>query len=93
MSHDIVRLAEILAAHKRRSPHTVCFWASGEGSLYARLCRGSDVTWRRAGRILRWFSGEWPADVAWPADIPRPGTQPPPGCEAAAGRPRTSPRG
>ena len=43
MSHDIVRLAEILAARRGRSPRTVCRWATGDGALYGRLAGGSDV--------------------------------------------------
>ena len=93
MSHDIVRLADLLASRRRRSPHTVCRWATGDGALYGRLYRGRDVTWRRAKHILEWFSSEWPADLDWPADIPRPGAQPPPACEAETKRPGGSPCG
>ena len=93
MSHEIVRLAEILAARRGRSPRTVCRWATGDGALYGRLAGGSDVAWRRGWRILRWFSDEWPADLHWPTDIPRPGAQPPPACEGEARRAGGSPGG
>ena len=93
MAHDIVRLAEILAARRGRSPRTVCRWATGDGALYGRLAGGSDVAWRRGWRILRWFSDEWPADLNWPADIPRPGAQLPPARAEEAERPGRSPCG
>ena len=75
MSHDhIVCLAELLAAHRDRSPSTVCRWASGDGALYARLRNGKAITTHRAARLVQWFSEHWPDDLAWPADVPRPAT-------------------
>lgn len=78
---NIIRLIEILAATRGRSPHTVSFWVSGSGDLYARLRRGHDLTTKRANRILVSIWARWPADVDWPADIPRP--DPSPNREAA----------
>jgi len=91
MSHAIVRLADLLAARRRRSPATVCRWATGDGALYGRLRDGRDVTSRRAGRILSWFSSHWPGDLPWPADIPRPDPHSAhASCDARASRPGAS---
>ena len=80
--YHIKRLIQIVAASTSRSPHTVGFWATGDGRTYARLVAGADVTTRRAARIMQWFSDHWPAGAQWPADIPRP--EPSPGSPAAS---------
>ena len=33
---------------------------------------GADLTLTRYSGALRWFSENWPADLAWPDDVPRP---------------------
>ena len=40
--------------------------------MYSRLKCGRTLTILRADRALRWFSDNWPTNLAWPPDIPRP---------------------
>lgn len=69
---DIIALIDRLAAHTRKSPHTIGRYSAGSGDFYSRLVAGHDLTTRRADRVVQWLSDHWPADLAWPADIPHP---------------------
>lgn len=83
MSHrQVVTLIEVAAGATGRSPHTVGRLASGSGDFYARLTRGHDLTTRRADRVIRYLSDQWPSGAEWPPDIPRPE----PGAPAAPAR-------
>lgn len=45
----------------------------GDSRVLPRLKDGvSAPTLQTADAALRWFSANWPADLAWPSDIPRP---------------------
>ena len=68
-------LIEMLAAAKRRSPHTIGRLASGSGDFYARLSAGHDLTVRRSSRVTQYLSDHWPEGVEWPDGIPRPPNQ------------------
>ena len=73
MFHNhVVRLVEMLATHCGRSPHTVGRCVSEDGTFYARLKCGRDLTIRRAERVIQQLSDRWPEDLEWPPDIPRP---------------------
>lgn len=79
MSHrQVIALIEAAAGASGRSPHTVGRLASGSGDFYARLTRGHDLTTRRADRVIRYLSEQWPSGAEWPADIPRPDAPPAP---------------
>lgn len=68
----IIRLIASAAEGSGRRPSTVARICSGSGDLYARLCRGHDITTRRAARVVQALSDLWPEGAEWPADIPRP---------------------
>ena len=73
MSPDcIIRLITLAATASGHSPSTIGRWASGSGDMYHRLCRGHDITTRRAARVVQALSDLWPEGAEWPADIPRP---------------------
>ena len=69
---DIITLIDSLAAHTRKSVHTIGRYSAGSGDFYSRLVAGHDLTTRRADRVIQWLSDHWPADLAWPSDIPKP---------------------
>lgn len=69
---DICRLAEVVAAARKRSVNTVSRLATGSGDTVNRLRAGHRITTGRAARALQWLSENWPEGLAWPADIPRP---------------------
>lgn len=71
-TESITRVAHAYANHRGLSIKTVSTYAANHGDFIGRLERGHDVTTRRAGRILQWFSDRWPSDLEWPAEIPRP---------------------
>ena len=73
---QIVTLIEIAAAARGVSPGTVGREAGGSGDCYGRLRGGSDITSRRATRIVQRLSDHWPADAEWPTNIPRPAPSP-----------------
>ena len=75
LPRHIILLIDTLAAHERRSVHTIGRYAAGSGDFYSRLVDGHDLTTRRADRVTAWLSDHWPADLAWPADIPRPASR------------------
>lgn len=72
----VVRLARQFANHRCLTIATVSTYAANDGKVIGRLERGADLTSRRAGRIVQWFSDHWPAELDWPADIPRPDASP-----------------
>ena len=75
----IIRLIEIAATATSRRPGTVGRMVTGSGDMYGRLCRGHDITTRRAARVVQALSDTWPEGAEWPAHIPRP----PPARDAA----------
>ena len=79
-SESILRLADLLGAHRGWSRATVSTYATGSGDALDRLVRGHDITTRRAARIVQWLADHWPAGAEWPVDIPRP--DPTPGAPA-----------
>lgn len=68
----LTRLIEAAAEAMGWTVTTVSWRTSGSGATYDRLCRGHDITTRRAARIVQWLSDHWPDGAEWPADIPRP---------------------
>jgi hypothetical protein len=68
----LVNLAECYRAHRKLTLITVSSYAARDGKYFDGLKKGRGCTIRRYNALLRWFSDNWPADLAWPADIPRP---------------------
>ena len=81
---DVVRLIKAYANARSVSDSTASLRATGSGDTVSRIGRGMSLTFRRAARIVRWLSDNWPTSTEWPADIPRPTPQPP---GAAASQP------
>ena len=79
----VVRLIKAYANARSVSDSTASLRATGSGDTVSRIGRGMSLTFRRAARIVRWLSDNWPASTEWPADIPRPA----PAAGAAASQP------
>lgn len=74
---QLVKLAGAFAAHRGLKLSTVSTYVAGDGKFFRKLEEGpASCTLARAQRIIRWFSDNWPEDLAWPADIPRPAQSP-----------------
>lgn len=71
-TEHIIRLAEAYGRHCALELSTVSTYAENDGKWLPGLKAGSSCTLRRAERVTRWFSTNWPADLEWPRDIPRP---------------------
>ena len=69
------RLFEVYSDAVGLKSTTVGRLAGGKADVLARAQSGR-ITERRAGRIIAWFSNNWPADLPWPPDIPRPAPSP-----------------
>ncbi len=72
LTNHITILIENFSQSQGLKPSTVCKHMMGDGAIYMRLKNGHTITIRRYYRIIRWFSENWPADLAWPNDIERP---------------------
>lgn len=74
MSTDtLIRLAQLYTAHTGLTLSTVSSYSANDGKWLPRIESGeAGCTVRRLQRVTRWFSDNWPADLAWPRDIPRP---------------------
>lgn len=70
--HEILRLADTFAAHRGLKRSTVSTYVAADGKWLEGLNRGASCTFRKASRVLHWFSDNWPRDLEWPRDIPRP---------------------
>lgn len=46
--------------------------AAGNPGFYMRMRNGGGCTIRLYGRVLQWFSDNWPEGAEWPPDVPRP---------------------
>lgn len=55
-SESLVRLASTYAHAHGLSVSTISTYMGGSGDTIARLERGHDITTRRAGMFLQWFS-------------------------------------
>ena len=44
----------------------------GDSKKLAALRDGADITVGRFNSAVRWFSTNWPEDLAWPHSVPRP---------------------
>ena len=69
-------LAEAYACASGLAVTTVAKQASGDARLIANLRAGSSITFRRATKVVQWFSDHWPANEPWPPGVPRPPAQP-----------------
>ena len=72
ITDQLLALSGPLSAHLDRSEATISNWIVGHARLFSRLRADLGCNTDTAEKALRWFSTNWPADLAWPRDIPRP---------------------
>lgn len=65
-------LANVLHQHTGLQLSTIGTYGANDGKIFKRWEEGGGCTLRTAELLLRWFSTNWPEDLAWPRDIPRP---------------------
>jgi hypothetical protein len=68
----VLDLIETYGEANKISGSRVTTIAMGSGNVYRTLKEGGNITLNRVEDAVRWFSTNWPADLAWPADVPRP---------------------
>jgi len=51
----------------------------GDGKTFARIAAGGDVTTTSFEKAMRWFSANWPDDLAWSQDVAPPQVSTAPG--------------
>ncbi len=89
MIDHLTRLAETMSAESGLSHWQIGLKATGSAKFFRDLKAGrrKGCTVATYGRVLQWFSDQWPADLAWPTDIPRPAASAgSPSAEAASGK-------
>lgn len=69
---DILRLAEAFAAAKGIALSAVSSRVFDDSKKLAAIEGGADLTLKRAGAAMQWFSNHWPDSAEWPADLARP---------------------
>lgn len=69
---DMIEQAKTYSEHTGRALSTIGSYAVRDGKFFDRLQSGGGCTLKTAGRLLSWFSDNWPSDLEWPRSIPRP---------------------
>jgi hypothetical protein len=64
-------LAHAYLAHAEIKQHTLSWRLFNDSKKLKALEEGSDIQLGRYEAAMRWFSANWPADLAWPDDVPR----------------------
>lgn len=72
LRHHLTACAAAYGAAKKLEAVTVARLAAGDWRFFERIDSGASFTARKYDGIMRWFSKNWPAEIAWPADVPRP---------------------
>jgi hypothetical protein len=73
MNPETIRtLADLYAGHTGLTLSTVATYAIQNSRFFDRLEQGGSCTFKTAGRMVNWFSDNWPADLEWPRGIARP---------------------
>ena len=67
----ILEVALAYCEHTGKAESTVSRLASGSGNTFKRLRDGHTITYRRADRIIRWFTDNWPENVCHPEQLRR----------------------
>lgn len=72
--HHLVVLCDALSTHQGVTHWAVSMRALGKGDFFARLKSGAQqgCKTQTAERLSKWFSENWPDDLAWPNEVPRP---------------------
>lgn len=71
---EICTLANRLAAFEGVSHWAISQRIYGRGDVFQRLNDGRNAYHSTLERAERWFSANWPEDLAWPDGIDRPST-------------------
>lgn len=71
---QIIRLADMYAAHRNLSHWRVSFLMRGNGKFIDNLRTGKTKTCTLTTyeKCMAWAVENWPEDLEWPRDIPRP---------------------
>ena len=71
--HELLTLAETLAAHQGVTHFAISMRALGKGDFFKKLkVPGAGCHIRTAERLMRFFDETWPADLPWPEEVRRP---------------------
>lgn len=73
LTDRLVRIADLYCAHVRRSRSRISAIVFGDGMRLDGVAAGKDLNTRSYEKAIRWFSENWPADLAWPEGVERPG--------------------
>lgn len=68
----LLLLAQIYAAHIKRSLNRVAVRAGAHSRLFQTIQQGGGCHVDTLQRTFDWFAANWPADLEWPASVPRP---------------------
>ena len=68
----ILLLGKCYAQAKNLTLTSVGVYACNYGGFFKSLTNGASARQDTERKIIRWFSENWPADLAWPNDIERP---------------------
>ncbi len=71
-ARDTVTVAAAYRAVNPVSESRLGQLAAGNPIFYTRLRDGGSCTIRLYGRVLQWFSDNWPEGAEWPLGVPRP---------------------
>lgn len=73
---QLATLAQVYAAATKRSISRVATLAAGSGVFFDRLNAGGSCSVDTYLSVKKWFSDQWPSDLAWPAGVDRPDVLP-----------------
>jgi hypothetical protein len=71
-AHDLLSLARLYADAENVPLTTVSSRVFDDSKKLSSLQEGADLTLRRCGSALQWFSDHWPIGLAWPSETERP---------------------
>lgn len=69
----LIRLSETYCQAVGLSRSRVSTIVFNDGKTLDRIAAGGDLNTRSYEKAIRWFSENWPADLAWPEGVERPG--------------------
>lgn len=73
MIEHVIQLADAYVMHTGLKLSSVSTYATNDGKWLSGLKAGTTgCTVGRAARVTKWFSDNWPVNLAWPRDVPRP---------------------
>ena len=73
LTSQLLIVADLYCAAVRRSRSRISALVFGDGLRLEGVATGKDLNTRSWEKAMRWFSENWPADLAWPEGVERPG--------------------